>query len=68
MQRMNITHGKVDTINWHSRFAWLPQTFIADDGGFVTVWMESYRWRDLDCATEEIVLKDGRRAKNCHSH
>lgn len=42
---MNITHGKVENINWHRRFAWLPQTFITDHGGFVTVWLESYSWR-----------------------
>jgi hypothetical protein len=63
---MRFESGKVDLVNWHNSFAWLPKTFFLDEGGMVTVWLEPYQWRDKDCAVEEIILSDGRHARNVH--
>lgn len=61
---MNITFGKVDSLNWKNRFAWIPEVFRLSDGGLVTVWLESYKSRDIDSSREEIILRDGRFANS----
>jgi uncharacterized membrane protein YobD (UPF0266 family) len=56
--------------DWQRKFALWPRTFMIKDQGFafVTVWLDYFRWKNVEYGRHEILLSDGTEAVSYYDH